>query len=195
MASGGSIAVSNWLWLKWIGFIAIAAAVYLIRPYLQRNGQARMLQSLRSHEWWAEIVGSKVHLAHLYEFADDSCQIVDHEGNAYSFESRARAENWMLEEEYSRVASLIDAGELPKDFKVPVDGNPQDDADDELLLARMQESPDIQPFLDRSFFDSLGPEREDVRCAHIGCSYGAVETSTLCRRHHFENVMGRPFIG
>jgi hypothetical protein len=168
--------------------------VYFIRPYFQRKVQARMLQSLRSHEWWAEIVGSKVNIARLYEFDDDSCQIVDHEGNAYSFESRARAENWMLEEEYSRVANLIEAGELPQDFIVPGDDKLQHD-NDQLLLARMQESPDLQPFLDRSFFDSLGPEREDVRCAHIGCSSGAVEMSTLCRHHHFENVMGRPFIG
>ena len=63
-------------------------------------------------------------------------------------------------EEYSRVASLIEAGELPKDFKVPGDGKPPDDADDELLLSRLQESPDIEPFLDRAFFD------------HLGCSYG-----------------------
>jgi hypothetical protein len=170
-------------------------AVYSVQPYFQRKVQARMLQSLRSQEWWAQIVGSKVHLARLYEFADDSCQIVDHEGNAYSFESWARAEHWMQEEEYSRVASLIEAGELPQDFKVPGDGKAPNDIGDELLLAHLQESPDIQPFLDRAFFDSLGAEREDVRCAELGCSYGAVEGSTLCRRHHFENVTGRPFIG
>src|SRR5262245_15000499 len=182
-------------WITGFIFMAIAASVLSIQRYFQRKNQARMLRSLRSHEWWAQIVGSKVQLARLYEFADDSCQIVDHESNAYSFESRVRAENWMQEEEYSRVASLIEAGELPQDFTVPGDGDPSSDTDDELLLARMQESPDIQPFLDRAFFDSLGPEREDVRCAHLGCAYGAVELSRLCRRHHFENVMGRPFIG
>jgi len=194
MAGGGSTAVSSWLWIKWIGFIAAAAAVYFIQPYLQRKVQAKMLQTLRSHEWWAQFAAGKIVLARLYEFENDSCQIVDHEGNAYSFESRARAENWMREEQYSRVSDLVADGKLPQDFKVPRDGDQSHD-DDELLLARMRENPELQPFLDRSLFDSFGPEREDVRCAHIGCLHGAVEKSPLCRRHHFENVTGRPFIG
>ena len=108
-------------WTTWISFTAFVGAVYYIQRYFQRKAQTRMLQTLRSHEWWAKVVGSKVQLAHLYEFADGSCQIVDPESDAYSFESRARAENWMREEKLSRVADLIAAGELPKDYEDQLD--------------------------------------------------------------------------
>ena len=42
--------------------------------------------------------------------------------------------------------------------------------------------------LDREFFDSLGLERDAVRCAEAGCTRGAIELGVLCRIHHFEMV-------
>jgi hypothetical protein len=45
---------------------------------------------------------------------------------------------------------------------------------------------------DRQFYESLGAERADVRCRSPGCLRGALPLSVLCRRHHFEQVRGRP---
>jgi hypothetical protein len=42
---------------------------------------------------------------------------------------------------------------------------------------------------DRAFYAALGQERAEPRCASPGCSRGAISQSTLCRPHHFENVM------
>jgi hypothetical protein len=55
------------------------------------------------------------------------------------------------------------------------------------------EEPDdpIEVRTDREFFQSLGVEREGVRCRHPGCARGAVSMSVLCRRHHFEQVLAR----
>ncbi|MBB3210737.1 hypothetical protein FHS27_006585 [Rhodopirellula rubra] len=47
--------------------------------------------------------------------------------------------------------------------------------------------------MDREFCDMLGDERKDVACKRDGCDRGAVPMSVLCRRHHFENVKGRPY--
>jgi hypothetical protein len=44
----------------------------------------------------------------------------------------------------------------------------------------------------RQFYEGLGPEREDIRCRHEGCSRGAILHSVLCRPHHFESVHGIP---
>ena len=46
--------------------------------------------------------------------------------------------------------------------------------------------------LDKEFYDALGDERSDVRCKESGCERGAIRFSTLCRRHHFENVKREP---
>ena len=45
---------------------------------------------------------------------------------------------------------------------------------------------------DRTFYDSLGPERPDVPCRAPGCPRGAIAQSVFCRAHHFEQVKGRP---
>jgi hypothetical protein len=45
---------------------------------------------------------------------------------------------------------------------------------------------------DREFYDSLGPERSDVRCRADGCARGAVSLSVLCRVHHFGSIKKRP---
>jgi hypothetical protein len=45
---------------------------------------------------------------------------------------------------------------------------------------------------DRKFYDSLGAERPAVRCRFPGCASGAVGQSVFCRKHHFEQVVGRP---
>jgi hypothetical protein len=45
----------------------------------------------------------------------------------------------------------------------------------------------------REFVDRLGEERAGQRCRHPGCDHGAVEFSVLCRRHHFESVVKRPY--
>lgn len=44
----------------------------------------------------------------------------------------------------------------------------------------------------REFYESLGPERSDVRCRRETCVRGAVANSVLCRVHHFESIQGRP---
>jgi len=46
--------------------------------------------------------------------------------------------------------------------------------------------------LDQKFYDLLGPERTAHKCKATGCEHGAIEHSLLCRRHHFENIKGRP---
>ncbi|HEY4181568.1 MAG TPA: hypothetical protein VGM90_32195 [Kofleriaceae bacterium] len=45
---------------------------------------------------------------------------------------------------------------------------------------------------DRTFYDSLGAEREDAQCSEAACSRGAVAASAFCRMHHFANVTHRP---
>jgi hypothetical protein len=45
--------------------------------------------------------------------------------------------------------------------------------------------------LDREFYDALGAQRAEERCAEPGCSRGAVNHSVLCRVHHFEMVKKR----
>jgi hypothetical protein len=45
---------------------------------------------------------------------------------------------------------------------------------------------------DQAFFERLGDERPEPRCAAQGCSRGAIAQSIFCRRHHFEMVMRRP---
>jgi hypothetical protein len=47
--------------------------------------------------------------------------------------------------------------------------------------------------LDRAFCDRLGPEDSSKKCRRDGCGRGAVKLSVLCRRHHFENIQGRPY--
>jgi hypothetical protein len=47
---------------------------------------------------------------------------------------------------------------------------------------------------DRAFYDTLGDERPGAPCGEPGCDRGAILFSTRCRRHHFENVKGRPCI-
>lgn len=46
--------------------------------------------------------------------------------------------------------------------------------------------------MDRDFYDSLGPESQDMRCRREGCTRGTVYLSAFCRKHHFENVRKRP---
>lgn len=49
--------------------------------------------------------------------------------------------------------------------------------------------------LDRTFFESLGVERQNTECRHPDCSRGTVQFSVFCRRHHFESVKGRAWQG
>jgi hypothetical protein len=44
---------------------------------------------------------------------------------------------------------------------------------------------------DRAFFDGLGDERSEPRCASPGCSHGAISLSSFCRVHHFEATKRR----
>jgi hypothetical protein len=50
----------------------------------------------------------------------------------------------------------------------------------------------VQLRRDRTFYDTLGPERPGVACRFPGCPCGAIGQSVFCRAHHFEQVMGRP---
>jgi hypothetical protein len=47
--------------------------------------------------------------------------------------------------------------------------------------------------LDREFCDKLGMESSANRCRREGCIRGTVKLSVLCRRHHFEEIHGRPY--
>jgi len=49
-------------------------------------------------------------------------------------------------------------------------------------------SGEIENSLDRTFYDSLGPERADVPCKEPACTRGSVAYSVLCRPHHFESI-------
>jgi hypothetical protein len=45
---------------------------------------------------------------------------------------------------------------------------------------------------DRAFFDALGEERSEARCAAPDCPRGAISHSVFCRVHHFEMVRRKP---
>ena len=46
--------------------------------------------------------------------------------------------------------------------------------------------------MDREFYGILGEERSNTKCKRPGCTRGAITLSVFCRKHHFENVKGRP---
>jgi hypothetical protein len=52
---------------------------------------------------------------------------------------------------------------------------------------------ELRPRLDREFCDKLGPEDSTRKCRREGCSRGRLKLSVLCRRHHFESILGRPY--
>ena len=188
MAGGGSAAVIierqidrlAWYWFALAIGLAGYAAFYFFRSYFKEDVHVKLLRSLRNQEVWAQIAGTQIRLARLYTFDDGSCQVVDHEDYATWFESNARAEQRLREDGYSRVSELIEAGRLPRGFRVRGE--------------RLRNVRGLRPGMDREFIESLGPERENVRCAHAGCTQGAIQMSKLCRRHHFEKVAGRPYI-
>ena len=62
----------------------------------------------------------------------------------------------------------------------------------EVLERRQREAAAWQLQQDRAFHDALGAERQDERCRSAKCRRGAVALSVFCRRHHFENIKGRP---
>ncbi len=45
---------------------------------------------------------------------------------------------------------------------------------------------------DLRYYNSLGSERLKFKCRRENCERGAVKFSVFCRKHHFENVRGRP---
>jgi hypothetical protein len=47
--------------------------------------------------------------------------------------------------------------------------------------------------LDREFCEKLGLEDSTRRCRREGCSRGTIKLSVFCRRHHFEEIRGRPY--
>jgi hypothetical protein len=58
--------------------------------------------------------------------------------------------------------------------------------------ARERMFADAQRARDRAFYDCLGAERPTIPCRDDGCTRGSISLSVFCRRHHFENVKGRP---
>jgi len=44
---------------------------------------------------------------------------------------------------------------------------------------------------DQTFFESLGDERSEPRCAASDCSREAISNSIFCRVHHFESTKGQ----
>lgn len=145
-----------------------------------------MIKEVQREEWWAELVGSQVCMARLHMMTDGSCEVLDIDGTTHAFGSYVEATTWLQEDEYERVSDLISDDELPSDFRLPSGTNRS-----ELLEEMRGGGAQLQPFLDRKLFESLGTERHDVQCMRPGCSNGAIEASRLCRHHHFENVTGR----
>jgi hypothetical protein len=45
--------------------------------------------------------------------------------------------------------------------------------------------------MERKFYDGLGPESLDQRCAARECGKGKVRYSLYCREHHFEQLFGK----
>jgi hypothetical protein len=143
---------------------------------------------LENVEWWAEISEPYVRLARLVQKVGGSCEVLDSDGIVHRFNSYSEAALWLGEDEYSLVAHLIEEGDLPVSFAVPMGST-----NGELLRQMQNRGPELQAFLDRKFYESLGTERRDVACRRPGCTRGAVEMSALCAQHHFENVIGRPY--
>lgn len=147
-----------------------------------------MNTALERVEWWAEISKPYVHLARLAQRLGGSCEVLDIDGSVHHFSSYTEAALWLREDEYALVAHLIEEGDLPASFALPTGRTNAE------LLGQMQKrGSELQAFLDRRFYESLGTERRDAACRHPGCTRGAVEMSALCAQHHFENVIGRPY--
>lgn len=144
--------------------------------------------ALKHVEWWADISEPYVHLARLVQKLGGSCEVLDIDGSIHRFSSYSEAELWLREDEYALVVHLIEEGDLPASFAVPTGS-----ATAELLGQMQNRGPELQAFLDRRFYESLGTERRDVACQRPGCTRGAVEMSALCAQHHFENVIGRRY--
>lgn len=56
---------------------------------------------------------------------------------------------------------------------------------------------EVRATLALEFYRSLGSERQQVRCRHVGCASGAITHSVLCRAHHYEMIRREPcpFVG
>jgi hypothetical protein len=46
--------------------------------------------------------------------------------------------------------------------------------------------------MDRDFYNSLGEEREEIKCKNESCERGAIKGSLFCRIHHFEMINKKP---
>jgi hypothetical protein len=147
-------------------------------------------ETVTRDEWWADLSPPKVIWARLRTFDDGKCEVLDIDGKTHSLSSYSEAQSWLLEDEYERVSDLIAKRELPQNLSIPAAS-----AERELLREMRAQPPELQTFFDRKFFESLGGERVSVGCGRPGCPNGAIELSTLCKRHHFENVIGRPYAG
>jgi hypothetical protein len=157
-------------WREWLLFVAgtaLAAAVYFFRSFFKkRDVQVEMMRNLVKQEWWASTAAAEVRVARVYVFADGSCQIRHADEASYSFESHARAENRLREDEFAPIPELVSAGRVSRE---------------------------LQKRLERQFIDTLGAERARARCRHPGCRKGAVRFSRFCVHHHFQSVIGRPY--
>jgi hypothetical protein len=126
-----------------------------------------------------------VHLARLAQRLDGSCEVLDIDGTIQRFGSYSEATLWLCEDEYAAVTCLIEEGDLPTSFAVPTGS-----ATPEILSQMQNRGPELQPFLDRKFYESLGAERSGVACARRGCARGAVDMSTLCEgKELYRNVL------
>lgn len=47
-------------------------------------------------------------------------------------------------------------------------------------------------WLDRNFYDQLGPELSDAICRVQDCPRWRIRYSVFCKAHHFEQIRGRP---
>jgi len=57
--------------------------------------------------------------------------------------------------------------------------------------AREARAKQLQLESDRSFYEILGTELQDLTCRFPGCTRGHIQHSVLCRVHHFEQIRGR----
>jgi hypothetical protein len=71
--------------------------------------------------WWLDLsaLPDRYLWAHLTVLPNGRAEVVDCDGTPYTFQDEQAARNWLLEDEYSTLASLIEQAEVPAELKPP----------------------------------------------------------------------------
>jgi hypothetical protein len=74
-----------------------------------------------STEWWLDAGGlpNRLVWARLRRHGDGRVSILDCDGNTHLFASYEGAREWLLEDEYERLESLLEQGEAPRGTAPP----------------------------------------------------------------------------